>query len=129
MSLGIPEIITLSTMAAGVATLSLGLWRMAQSGRMAAAARPQTDIANLIRDGENRLTSLVAMMDANHQAYLENLRSEISAVKADIDWLTGEKMIEQAISMAREGVAAEDISADLGLSFDAAHTISVMRRH
>ena len=69
------------------------------------------------------------MMDAGHQAHLEGLRSELSSMKADIEWLAGERMIEQAISMAREGMDPGEISADTGLSFEAAHTIAALRRH
>ncbi len=130
MSVGLTELTTLTALMGGICTLSLGLWRMSAARKAEGPETgPDADLASLIREGEERLTSMVAMMDATQQARMDSLRSEITAVKADIDWLTGEKMIEQAISMARDGIAAEDISADLGLSFDAAHTISVMRRH
>lgn len=134
MSFGLTELITLGALLGGIASLSLGLWRMSSARRTVAEAEAMptlqpTDIANLIREGEDRLTTMVALMDASHQARLDSLRQDITAVKADIDWLTGERMIEQAITMAREGIPAEQISEDLGLSYDAAHTIAVMRRH
>lgn len=131
MSFGLTEIITLSALLAGIATLSLGLWRMtaARQDNPRRAVATSGDIVTLLREGEDRLTTMVALMDASHQARIDGLRQDIISVKADIDWLTGERMIEQAISMAREGLPAEQISEDLGLSYEAARTISVMRRH
>lgn len=130
MSLDLFEVVAIAAMTAGVGALALAIYRILAS-RFSAGVEENSDtrIADLIRDGEERLTAMVAMMDASQQARLDSLKQEISAVKSDIDWLTGERMIEQAIMMAREGVPAEEISADLGLSFDAAQTISVMRRH
>jgi uncharacterized membrane-anchored protein len=130
MSLGLIELISIAALISGTSVLGFGLWRVI-AARRTLGSEPQiaAEITNLIREGEERLTSMVAMMDAGNQANLASLRQELTTVKADVDWLTGEKMIEQAITMAREGIAAEEISADLGLSFDAAHTISVMRRH
>lgn len=130
MSLDLFEVVAIAALLAGISALALVVYRTFALRQAAeAAAGPDTRIADLIRDGEERLTAMVAMMDASQQARLDSLKQEISAVKSDIDWLTGERMIEQAIMMAREGVPAEEISSDLGLSFDAAHTISVMRRH
>lgn len=131
MSFGLTEIITLATFLGGLATLGVGIWRMrlARQPAPSVAASAHADIITLMREGEERLTSMVALMEANHHARLDGLRQDISSVKADIDWLTGERMIEQAISMAREGLPAEQISEDLGLSYEAARTIAVMRRH
>lgn len=130
MTLNIIEIVAVGALAAGLVAIAVGIWRLVAQRQAAAANDGQdTRIADLIKEGEERLTAMVAMMDATQQVRLDNLKHEIATVKSDIDWLTGERMIEQAIMMARDGVPADEISADLGLSFDAAQTISVMRRH
>lgn len=131
MTIGLTEFAIAMLLGSGVSLIGLGLWRYVRglraAGESSDAAAPE--IAGLIREGEERLSAMVAMMEAGHSARLDSLRSEISAVKADLDWLTGERMIEQAILMARDGVSAEEISADLGMSQDAAQTITAMRRH
>lgn len=130
MNAGLPEIIMVLAFIAGLASLGIGMIHFLKSHRHAASSNgPDTDIAQLIRDGEERLAAMVAMMDETQQARLDALRSDISSVRAEIDWLTGEQMIEQAINMARDGVTAEEISAELGLSQEAAETLQVMRVH
>lgn len=127
MTLGLVGTVSLLALAGGLSALGLGLWRLL---RGKPAERHADDrMLDLIREGNERLGALMAMMDASNTARLDGLRQEISSVKADIDWLTGEKMIEQAIAMARDGISAEEISADLGLSIEAAKTVQAMRRH
>lgn len=134
MTLGLTEIVVLLLGLGGLCLFGFGLWQFHLGRRTATESGAETgdahaDIAALIRGGEERLLAMVAKLEAGQQERLDGLKSEISAVKAEIDWLTGEHMIEQAINMAREGISAEEISADLGLSFDAANTITTMRRH
>jgi hypothetical protein len=127
MTLGLVGTLSILALAGGLSALGLGLWRMWRAAQAPKAADER--IADLIREGNERLGALMAMMDASTEARLDALRAELSSVKADLDWLTGERMIEQAIAMARDGVSAEEISADLGLSLDAAETVQAMRRH
>lgn len=128
MNLGLIETVSVAALLAGAAILGTGLWRWVQTSR-AEKAKAEVDLAELIRTGEQRIAALVATLDASHKARLEDMHQELTSVKSDLEWLTGERMIEQAVSMARDGMSAEEISADLGLSLDAAQTISVMRRH
>ena len=130
MNLGLIETVSVAALLAGAAILGTGLWRWVQTSRAEKAkAKAEVDLAELIRTGEQRIAALVATLDASHKARLEDMHLELTSVKSDLEWLTGERMIEQAVSMARDGLSAEEISADLGLSLDAAQTISVIRRH
>lgn len=130
MTLGLIETVSVAALLSGAAILGTGLWRWRQTAKATSAkAQAEVDLANLIRSGEERIASLVASLDASQQARIEDMRHELTSVKSDLEWLTGERMIEQAVSMAREGMSAEQISADLGVSLDAAQTISVIRRH
>jgi hypothetical protein len=130
MTLGLIETVSVAALLSGAAILATGLWRWRQTAKATSAtAQAEVDLANLIRSGEERIASLVASLDASQQARIEDMRHELTSVKSDLEWLTGERMIEQAVSMARDGLSAEQISADLGVSLDAAQTISVIRRH
>ncbi len=130
MNLGLIETVSVLALLTGAGILGTGMWRWYRAGKAAAEkVMPEVDLANLIRASEDRIAALVATLDASQQTRLEDMRHELTSVKSDLEWLTGERMIEQAVSMARDGMSAEEISADLGLALDAAQTISVMRRH
>ncbi len=60
---------------------------------------------------------------------LAELKAEILGLKSDVEWLAGERMIEQAIAMAQSGIEAEEIGRELGMTRDAAETIVAFRRH
>ena len=130
MTPGLIETVSVAALVAGAAILGTGLWRWYQTNKAEKAkAKAEDDLATLIRTGEQRIAALVATLDASQQARLDGMRQELTSVKSDLEWLTGERMIEQAVSMARDGMSAEEISADLGLALEAAQTVSVMRRH
>lgn len=130
MSFGLIETVSIAALLSGVVILGVGLWQW-QHARKSASSKPDAakDLARLIRESEDRIAALAHMLDASQRERIEGMRLEFTSVKSDIEWLTGERMIEQAVSMARDGMSAEDISADLGLSLEAAQTISVIRRH
>ena len=130
MNAGLPEITMVLALVAGLISLGIGMAQFLRNRMQAPTSNAaETNIAELIREGEERLSTMVAMMDEAQQARFDALRSDISSVRAEIDWLTGEQMIEQAITMARNGVTAEEISAELGLSQEAAETLQAMRVH
>jgi hypothetical protein len=60
---------------------------------------------------------------------LAGLRQDISAIRADLEWLAGERMIEQAIQMCRDDVASDTIRSECGLSAEALRTIRLLRTH
>jgi hypothetical protein len=136
--------IILALFAAGLALIALG-WRANRTARaMVPALAPsvapsvspsvaETDalagqadqveaislrVADLLQDHERRLTEVLAQM-----------REDISGLKTDVEWLAGERMIEQAIALAQTGSDAEAIGQELGLSRDQAATIALFRKH
>lgn len=130
MSFGLIETVSIAALLSGAVILGIGLWQWQHAGKSVPSKTDvEKDLARLIREGEDRISSLLQMLDASQREQIDGMRSELTSVKSDVEWLTGERMIEQAVSMARDGMSAEDISADLGLSLEAAQTISVIRRH
>lgn len=57
------------------------------------------------------------------------LQDNLTALRCDVEWLTSERMIEQAIAMCREGAPNHEISDKLGLGPDAIRTIRLLRAH
>lgn len=60
---------------------------------------------------------------------LAGLKSDIQHLKSDVEWLAGERMIEQAITLAQTGLEADEIGRELGLTRETAETIRMFRRH
>jgi hypothetical protein len=75
-------------------------------------------IETLLGDHERRLTEAFA-----------SVREDLTGLKSDVEWLAGERMIEQAIALAQTGSDPDEIGQELGLSRDAAATISMFRKH
>lgn len=67
--------------------------------------------------------------DQRRQAEAVALRDDLNALRADVEWLTSERMIEQAIAMCREGLPNSEIGDTLGLSSDTVRTIRLLRTH
>lgn len=75
-------------------------------------------VASLLQDHERRLTDAFS-----------HVREDLSGLKSDVEWLAGERMIDQAIALAQTGSDAEEIGQELGLSRDQAATIALFRKH
>lgn len=128
--------IILAVFVSGLALIVLG-WRANRSATaMVPALNPPLDevdmvagpvdqveaislrVAELLQDHERRMTEVLAQM-----------REDISGLKSDVEWLAGERMIEQAIALAQNGSDADEIGQELGMSRDQAATISLFRKH
>ena len=75
-------------------------------------------VAALLQDHERRMTDAFS-----------HVREDLSGLNSDVEWLAGERMIEQAIALAQTGSDAEEIGQELGLSRDQAATIALFRKH
>ncbi|WP_435256735.1 hypothetical protein ACSBLW_11360 [Thioclava sp. FR2] len=130
MNAGLPEITMVLALAASLTSLGIAMTQFLKTRmQMPTSNGAESNIAELIREGEDRLSTMFAMMEEAQQARFDALRSDISSIRAEIDWLTGEQMVEQAINMARNGVSVEEINAELGLSQEVAETLNATRVH
>lgn len=141
----------LATMTAGVTLVTVGLWRMRQRAE-AVEFTPEAPVADLSEDMNDIVPSaslvsapevaaaLAARMEGmiaeqtRRQAdvltvALAGLKADIQHLKSDVEWLAGERMIEQAIQMAQRGLEPDDIGRELGLTRDTAATIAMFRKH
>lgn len=89
------------------------------------AVREQEMLARI----DARLAEFGAQSSRSTNDAMERIHSDIQSLQTDLEWLAGERMIEQAIEMARIGHTATDISTDLGMPLEAANTITKYRRH
>ena len=130
-----------ATLLAGVSLLTIGLFRWrgrpmipaadsaadldAELALVAGAATPSTVAEELAA----RVEGIIAEQTRRQGDVLASLRADIQHLKSDVEWLAGERMIEQAIALAQTGMEPDEIGRELGLTRDAAETITVFRRH
>ncbi|MBC2834799.1 hypothetical protein [Paragemmobacter straminiformis] len=139
-----------ATLLAGTSLVGLGLKRRARGGMAVApvpagmpAAGPEAgheagfgavraDAAHPMIVADHLAARVEDLLSAQTRAQadaLADLKAEILGLKSDVEWLAGERMIEQAIALAQSGVEAEEIGRELGMTRDAAETIVAFRRH
>lgn len=129
--------------AAGLSLAALvSAWIMRARRKAAAAAaaiRAEEAEAEMTFAAEAPMTALALRIellgdqlqaqDQRRQAEAVALRDDLNALRADVEWLTSERMIEQAIAMCREGLPNSEIGDTLGLSSDTVRTIRLLRTH
>jgi hypothetical protein len=128
----LPVMIALTAIFAGLLCLLFGIllgWR--EVVRQSAAMR-QEMLAQMAPEFTAHRHQIETLLSAHHdqrQIGEEALRQEMSAIRADLEWLAGERMIEQALTMFREGVSVKDVSAELGLPIETVRTLNLLRAH
>lgn len=139
MTLGTSALL-LATLMAGITLVAYGLlrnrWRepeaVAEAGFGAGAETPDT-ATDLAVAFAQRLESIMAEQAVRQSEVISDalagLRTDIQHLKSDVEWLAGERMIEQAITLAQTGLEAEEIGRELGLTRETAETIRMFRRH
>jgi len=120
----------LATLLAGVSLLTLGLMRGRRRAVAASAATEADTLAGPVAEElAARVEGLIAEQTRAQSDALAGLRADIQHLKSDVEWLAGERMIEQAIALAQSGVEPDDIGRELGLTREAAETITTFRKH
>ncbi|MCE6961939.1 hypothetical protein LAZ40_23150 [Cereibacter sphaeroides] len=118
--------LALSVAAGGALSLVLLRRRRAAMALSAVAPLPlEAQLAAL----EQRLSDRLHDMDWRHATALDRISATTDSLQADLDWLTGERMIDQAIALARRGEEPETIAAEVGLDLDEAKAVARLRRH
>ncbi|WP_194096953.1 hypothetical protein [Marivivens aquimaris] len=103
--------------------------RRVRAKAAAASAKAQAREEQLIEQIDVRLAAYAGRIEAMQAQTADRIHDDIRGLQSDMDWLAGERMIDEAINMARTGQQAKDISVELGLPLDAAEAISRFRKH
>ena len=110
-----------------VAMLTVVSIRRVRANKRAASAKAKETA--LIDQIEARIDGLAQRLEGHQALMMNRLHDDIRGLQSDMDWLAGERMIEEAIAMAHAGQQPAAISNELGLSMDAAETITRFRKH
>jgi succinate dehydrogenase/fumarate reductase flavoprotein subunit len=137
MTLSVAAIL-LAVSAAGLALIVVG-WRARRAAAASLAAQAAPDLqpeaapADPVVEATEAISARVAALLQDHERRMtdafSHVREDLSGLKSDVEWLAGERMIEQAIALAQTGSDAEEIGQELGLSRDQAATIALFRKH
>ncbi len=115
--------------AAALLAVSLTALFTLRAKRKAAAVSSKTADEQLIAKIDERLAAVANRVETHQTVLMNRLHDDIRGLQSDMDWLAGERMIEEAIAMVHAGQSPQDISSELGLSTEDAETISRFRKH
>lgn len=135
--------ILLSMLLAGMGLITFGLLRarsraaegwaedsaLSEAAVMPAESIEVPDGAAVAAEVAARVEGMIAEQTRRHSDALASLKADIQHLKSDVEWLAGERMIEQAIALAQTGLEADDIGRELGLTLETAETIAAFRKH
>lgn len=130
MSILFPVMVTALVLA--VLALSFGMlmsWRAMRRDANAQALSQNDGLAHLMG---NHLAQIEAVLDRHaveRMTQHQKIAQDFETIQTDLEWLAGEKMIEQAISLVRENMPLSQISRETGLPHDTIRTIATFRPH
>jgi uncharacterized protein YdbL (DUF1318 family) len=130
MSILIP--LTVSALTVAVFALLGGLflsWRAIQRQAEGAAAAQMAGLADLLGAHTQQIESLLEQQAIARRIEGQQIAQNVETIQADVEWLAGEKMIEQAMSLVRDNLPLSQISQNTGLSHDTIRTLAQMRTH
>lgn len=124
--------ILFSVMALAILAFGAGLllsWRdmHRQTRSQLDAARDQMLLA--VDHGHARIAALIEQHAQTQHTGQQDIARNVEAMQADLEWMAGEKMIEQALDMVRDNMPVARISQETGLGADTIRTLATFRAH
>jgi hypothetical protein len=132
MTLTLPAMLAATALVAGLVFVLIGVlmgWRevVRQSARMKQDLI--AEIAPCLTEHAQKIETILTTHESQRQTGDDAMRQDLSAIRADVEWLAGERMIEQALDMFRDGVSAKDVGKELGLPLETVRTLQLLRAH
>lgn len=122
-------ILQLLLILAGVAILGAAgvIVKLALQLRRAAAAPAALALGEPELDAISR--RVAEALGADENTGLDTVAARIDQLRAEFDWVVGESLITQAVSLARSGHPEGEIAQATGISADELQAIRRFRRH
>lgn len=132
LSISLLGLFALSALFLGLVVVLIGVvmgWR--DFIRQSSAMRQNliAEMTPLFAAQTRRVEELLAAHHGQRQTEDAALRQDILAIRADVEWLSGERMIEQALTMFHDGKSDGDVSQELGLPLETVRTLNLLRAH
>lgn len=130
MSILIPLIVSALTLGIVALTGALLLsWRAVQRQAEGNAAAQMAGLADLLGAQSKHIENLLEQQALARQVEGQQIAQNVETIQADLEWLAGEKMIEQAMALVRDNMPLSQISQNTGLSHDTIRTLAQFRTH
>jgi hypothetical protein len=104
-------------------------WRAAQRQAEANGKAILTGLEQILT---THLLHIKAMLDAQatqRSAETQAIAQNVESIQSDVEWLAGEKMIEQALQLVQDNMPLGQISQETGLTHDTIRTLATFRAH
>jgi hypothetical protein len=101
--------------------------RLAVQLRRAKAAAAPATLGEAEIDAISR--RVASALGAGEETGLDTIAARIDQLRAEFDWVVGESLITQAVSLARTGHSEGEIAQVTGISADELQAIRRFRRH
>jgi predicted MPP superfamily phosphohydrolase len=122
-------IVTAGVLALGAVMLIALFIRRVRTAKHAASTQKTDPNAILMQQIDALMAHYFARMEEQQRTLAIRLQEDIRDLQCDLDWIASERMIDEAVALARTGERPEDISQKLNLPIDAAETIMRFRKH
>jgi hypothetical protein len=101
--------------------------------RLAVQLRRANHVAAPVALGEAEIDAIsrrvAGALGAGEDTGLDTIAARIDQLRAEFDWVVGESLINQAVSLARSGHNEGEIAQVTGISADELQAIRRFRRH
>ena len=89
-------------------------------------AHPNVDLLEQI---EARLADYFARIEEQQKTAAQRVQRDIRDLQCDLEWLASERVIDEAIALARTGDQPDNFNQQPDLTLDIAETIPRLRKH
>lgn len=124
--------ILISGLVLAILALGAGLlltWRDLQRQTRAQLDLARAQMQQALDHGHTRIAALIDQhAQAQHHGQ-QDIARNVEAMQADLEWMAGERMIEQALDMVRDNMPVAHIAQETGLGADTIRTLATFRAH
>lgn len=86
-------------------------------------------VQTLLGDHQRQVRTMLDAYEQQRTADSREISENMGTIQSDIEWLAGEKMIEQALRLVQENMPLSQISEETGLPQDTVRTLATFRPH
>lgn len=122
----------ISVMVVAILALAAGMflsWREMQRRNRVDLDASVGMMINVLGENHSRIEELLQTHARTHSAGQQDIARNVETIQSDVEWMAGERMIEQAMALVRENMPVTQISRETGLSPEKIRTLAAFRAH
>jgi len=122
----------ISVMAIAIMALTTALllsWRELKRLNHAQLDAVLDHLHEALHKNQTRTETLIMREAEARTAEQQEISRQVETIQSDVEWIAGEKMIEQVMSLVRDNLPVSQISRETGLSHEKITTLATFRTH